>query len=193
MAPPSSNQMISINWNHLTESRLASYVPFQITMHVFYRNIPNTIIDEGDSISILFLNSWQGFGSLQLTPVTQNQLTFDRRVSKTLRILPLFRVTLGGKKVCVDVIVVNDTLNFNFLLRRDYVYVMRDFVSTLFQVICFPHNGDIVMMDQISFIEPHLMVNHPPSLKDPYMSAMSSPLQVNYVMNFPMHSTLHER
>jgi hypothetical protein len=31
-APPSSNQMISIDWNQLTEPRLPSYMPFQITM-----------------------------------------------------------------------------------------------------------------------------------------------------------------
>jgi hypothetical protein len=53
MAPPSSNQMISINWNHLTEPRLPSYVPFQITVQVCDRNIPNTVIDEGSSVSIL--------------------------------------------------------------------------------------------------------------------------------------------
>jgi hypothetical protein len=79
------------------------------------------------------------------------------------------------------------------LLGRDYVYVMRDFVSTLFRVICFPHNGNIVMIDQLSFIDPHLMVNHPPSLNGPYMPAMSAPPQVNYVMTCPMRSTPNER
>jgi hypothetical protein len=59
MAPPSSNQMISINWNHLKEFRLPSYMPFQITVQVCYRNIPNTVIDEGPLISILFANAWK--------------------------------------------------------------------------------------------------------------------------------------
>jgi hypothetical protein len=59
LEPPSSNQMISINWNHLTEPRLPSYVPFQITMQVCDRNIPNTIIDEGASVSILSMNAWK--------------------------------------------------------------------------------------------------------------------------------------
>jgi hypothetical protein len=57
-------------------------------MQVFYRNIPNTVIDEGASISILSVNDWQDFGSPQLAPVTQNLLTFDRRVSQPLGILP---------------------------------------------------------------------------------------------------------
>jgi hypothetical protein len=116
MAPPSSNQMISINWNHLTEPRLPSYVPFQITMQVCDRNIPNTIIDEGASVSILSMNAWKDFGSPQLAPVTQNLLTFDRRVSQPLGILPQFLVTLGGKMVYVDVMVVHDPLEFNLLL-----------------------------------------------------------------------------
>jgi hypothetical protein len=66
-------------------------------------------------------------------------------------------------------------------------------VSTLFPVICFPHNGKIVTIDQLSSIDPHLMVNHLPSLNGTYMPAMSSPPQVNYVTTCPMISTPHER
>jgi hypothetical protein len=70
MAPPLSNQMISINWNHLIEIGLPSYVPFQITMQVCDRNIHNAIIHEGASISILSMNAWKYFGSPQFAPVT---------------------------------------------------------------------------------------------------------------------------
>jgi hypothetical protein len=63
MAPPSSNHIISINWNHLREPRLPSYVPFQISMQVYDRNIPNIVIDKGASISILSANAWKYFGS----------------------------------------------------------------------------------------------------------------------------------
>jgi hypothetical protein len=88
---------------------------------------------------------------------------------------------------------VHDPLDFNLLLGRHYVYIMRDLVSTLFRMICFPHNGNIVTIDQLSFIDPHMMVNHLPCLNSPYTPAMSAPLQVNYVMTYPMHSTPHER
>jgi hypothetical protein len=63
MAPPSSNKMISIDWNHLTEPRLPSYVPFQITMQICDSSIPNTVIDKGVFVNILSMNSWQDFGS----------------------------------------------------------------------------------------------------------------------------------
>jgi hypothetical protein len=94
--------------------------------------------------------------------------------------------------VYFDVMVVHNPLDSNLLLGRDYVYVMRAFVSTLFQVMCFPHNGNILTIDQLSFIDPHMMVNHPPSLNGPYMPMMSSLPQVNYVMTCPMCSTSHE-
>ena len=116
MAPPSSNQMISINWNHLREPRLPSYVPFQITLHVCDKNIPNTVINEGASVSILSMNAWQAFGSSQLAPMNQNMLTFDRRVSQPLGILSQFPITLGGKTFYVDVMVIHDPLEFNLLL-----------------------------------------------------------------------------
>jgi hypothetical protein len=106
--------------------------------------------------------------------VTHNLLTFDRRVSQPLGILPYFLVTLGENTVYIDVMVVHDPLDFNLLLGKDYVYSMRYFVSTLFRVICFPHNGNIVTNYHLSFIDPHLMVNHPPSLNGPYMSMIYS-------------------
>jgi hypothetical protein len=62
------------------------------------------------------MNSWKYFGSLQLSPVTRNMLTFKRRVSQPLGILPYFLVNLGGKIVCGDVMVFHDPLDFNLLL-----------------------------------------------------------------------------
>jgi hypothetical protein len=70
---------------------------------------------------------------------------------------------------------------------------MRDFASTLFRVMCFPYNGNTVTINQLLFIYPHLMFNHPPSLNGMYMPAMSAPLQVNYVLTCPTRSTPHKR
>jgi hypothetical protein len=77
--------------------------------------------------------------------------------------------------VYIDLMVVNDPLEFNLLLMRDYVYAMRDLVSKLFRVMCFPHNGNIVTIDQFSFNIPHMMANHMTSLNGPYMPASSTP------------------
>ena len=77
--------------------------------------------------------------------------------------------------VYIDVMVVHDPLDFNLLLEEDYVYAMQDFVSTLFRVMCFPHNGNIVTIDHISFIFPHMMCN------DPFLITM------NNLINKPKH------
>ena len=81
--------------------------------------------------------------------------------------------------------VVQDPLDFALLLGRDYVYTMKDIVSTLFCVISFPHNGRIVTIDQLSFIDPDWIA----SLIGSYMQMVSPPPQVNYVALSPMAST----
>jgi hypothetical protein len=81
--------------------------------------------------------------------------------------------------------VVQDPLDFYLLLGRDYVYAMKAIVSTLFCVISFPHNGRIVTVDQLSFIDHHWIA----SLNGSYMQTVSPPLQVNYVALSPMAST----
>ena len=54
--------------------------------------------------------------------------------------------------------VVQGPLDFNLLLGHDYVYAMKFVVSTLFRVMYFPHDGNIVTVDQISFIKPDYRV-----------------------------------
>ena len=89
-----------------------------------------------------------------LALVTHNLLAFNIRTSQPLGTLPQFPVTLRGKNVFIDVMVVQDPLDFSLLLGRDYVYAMKAIVSTLFCVIYFPHDGRNVTFDQLSFIDP---------------------------------------
>jgi hypothetical protein len=81
--------------------------------------------------------------------------------------------------------VVRDPLDFSLLLGRDYVYAMKAIVSTLFHVISFPHEGRIVTIDQLSFIDPNWVT----SLSGSYMQIVSPPPHVNYVALSPMTST----
>jgi hypothetical protein len=131
-------------------------------------------------------------GCPYLVLVTQNLLAFNRRTSHPLGSLPQFPVTLGGKNVFIDVMVVQYPLEFNLLLRRDYVYAMKAIVSTLFSVIYFPHDGIIVTIDQLSFFFPNLTINSMTSLNGSYMQTVSPMPQVNYVVLSPMPSTADE-
>jgi hypothetical protein len=76
-------------------------------------------------------------------------------------------------------------LDFTLLLGQDYVYSMKDIVSTPFRVIYFPHDGRIVTINQLSFIGPDWIT----SLNGSYMTTVSPPLHVNYVALSPMTST----
>ena len=117
------------------------------------------IVDEGASVSILSLISWKDLGSPQLVPSTNQILAFNRRATTPLGILPHFPITLGGKTICIDVMVVQGPLDFNLLLGCDYVYAMKVVVSTFFRVMHFPRDGKIVTINQLSFVTPnHLII-----------------------------------
>jgi hypothetical protein len=61
---------------------------------------------------------------------------------------------LGGKTVCVEVEVVDASLDYNLLLGRSWTYAMQAVVGTIFRVLLFPHEGQIVSIDQLSFSRP---------------------------------------
>jgi hypothetical protein len=103
--------------------------------------------------------AWKALGYPQLVSVTHILFAFNRRTSHPLGILPWFPITLGGKTIFFDVMVVHDPLDFNLLLGRDYVYAMKAIVSTLFHVISFPCDGRMVTIDQLSFVVPELTIN----------------------------------
>jgi hypothetical protein len=114
--PPPSNEAILFDWGVLTGSRLPSHIPFQITVQVFGRDVPQTLIDEGASVSILSSIAWNALGCPHIVSVTQNLLYFSRRTNQPLGTLPQFPITLGGKNVFIDVMVVRGPLDFALLL-----------------------------------------------------------------------------
>jgi hypothetical protein len=184
-----SNEAILFDWGVLTGPCLPSHMPFKIIVKVCGRDVPHALIDEGSSVSILSSIAWKDLGYPQLVSVTQTLFSFNRRTSHPLGILPQFPVTLGGKTVFIDVMVVQDPLDFDLLLGRDYVYAMKAIVSTLFRVISFPHDGRMVTIDQLSFVGPDLTINPMTSLNGSYMQSVSPLPQVNYVVLSPMTST----
>ena len=96
-----------------------------------YKSILCTIVYEGDFVSILSSTAWKAIGSPLLVPANNQILAFNRIPIVHLGILPQFPITLEGKTVCIDVMVVQGPLDFNLILGRDYVYTMKDVVSKL--------------------------------------------------------------
>ena len=118
-------------------------------------------------------------------------MAFDGGACPSLGVLPKFPITLGGITVYIDVLVTQGALGFSLLLGRDYVCAMGAVVSSLFRVVCFPHDGRIVTIDQLSFISPPI---HPPQVSS---SPGSHPLaesvspQINYVATSPVPISSH--
>jgi hypothetical protein len=57
---------------------------------------------------------------------------------------------LGGNYVCVDVEVVYMPLDYNLLLGISCTYAMTVVILPVFWIICFPHEGRIVTIDQVA-------------------------------------------
>jgi len=131
--------------------------------------------------------------SPQLVSITHHFLDFNRISSEPLGILPQLPITLGGKTVCIDVMVVQGLLDFNLLLGLDCVFSMNVVVSILFRVIHFPHNGNIVTIDHLVFVSPYMTTDHSTTLNVTYMKVISLPPQFNYVVSCPMPSTINDK
>jgi hypothetical protein len=71
--------------------------------------------------------------------------------------------------VCVEVEVVDAPLNYNLLLGRSWNYAMQDLVAIVFRVLLFPHEGQIVTIDQLSFsrLDPALGASMVPMIDNP--------------------------
>ena len=75
-------------------------------------------------------------------------------------------------------------------MGRDYAYAMGALFSSLFCVICFPHEGQIVTINKISLFGPDVTSSLLSSLPGPYLPMISSPPQVNYVATCSMSTSI---
>ena len=78
--------------------------------------------------------------------------------------------------------VVQGPLDFNLLLGRDYVYALKDVVSTLFRVMHFPRDGNIVTIDQLSFVthDHRITPSNQTTLNVPHILVIPSLLLVSF-------------
>ena len=108
---------------------------------------------------------------------TDQILSFNRRPITHSGIPPHLPIRLGGKTICIDVMVVQGPLYLNLLLGCDYVYAMKAIVSTAFILMHFPYDGKIVTIDHISFVTPdhHITPSNHTSLNVPHVLVVPSP------------------
>ena len=80
---------------------------------------------------------WQKLGSPILQPSTTTLWAYDNHPT-----------------VLIDIEVVNNQLDYNLLLGRSYMYTMRAVASTIFHLMMFPHEGNIMTVDQLTYHDP---------------------------------------
>ena len=129
------------------QPRLPYYVSLFIHVECLNNTIKCTVIDEGIAASVMSLSCWKDIGSLELSQSATMLTTFDGRSFQPHGILPSLKVQLGGKTIAIEVEVVDAPLDYNLLLGRNWMYSTQSIASSLFQVVCFPFNGKIVMID----------------------------------------------
>ena len=104
-------------------------------------------MDKGASTYVMSSSCWKAIDSLALTSSPNSLDAFDGRESKPLGVLVSLPITLQGKIVNVEVEVVDAKLNYNLLLGHSWTHAMLCIPSTHFQILKFPHEGKIIIVD----------------------------------------------
>ena len=115
------------------------------------KTIGRAIVNEGVSTCVMSLSCWKSLGSPKLVPSNTLITNFNRRSFHPHGILPNFEIKLAGKVVSVEVEVIDAPLDYNLLLGRSWTYAMYAIASAVFQVVVFPHEGNLVTVEQLNF------------------------------------------
>ena len=97
---------------------------------------------------------WKQLGSPELAPSMITLQAWDGHASQPIGLLRNCLITLMGKTVCIDIEVIDAPLYYNILLGRIYTYAMSVFPYVVHHKMSFPHNGNIVTIDQLTYYEP---------------------------------------
>ena len=115
------------------------------------KTIERAVVDEGASTCVMSLSCWKALGSPEMVPSNTLLTSFDGRSIRPHGIQPSFEIKLAGKAVSVEVEVIDAPLDYNLLLGRSWTYAMSAIASVIFRVVVFPHEGKLVIVDQLNF------------------------------------------
>jgi hypothetical protein len=147
--PTNTNLIIFDLEDHIP--RLPPQLAFQIQVIFFDKKICRIVIDEGTLTCVMFVTCWKAIGSPPLTKSHNMLKAFNGSGFKPYDVLPSLPITLEGKTVNVEVEVFDVPLDYNLLLGRSWIDSMHVVVSTIFSVVHFPHQGKVIMVDQLAF------------------------------------------
>lgn len=99
--------------------------------------------------------------------------------------LSWLRICVGGKVINIKVEIVDANLDYNLLLGRNWIYEMDAIVSPLFCILCFPHQGRIVKVDQLDY-----SLGDPRATLDSVVPLVDNPRQPIKNLSVGMYSSL---
>jgi hypothetical protein len=134
------------------------------------------VIDEGASTWVMYMSCWKSLASPNIYTFATLLKELYRHMFQSHGIITTSPIDLGGKTIYVVVEVIDAPIEYNLLLGRTWFYEMNAFVSSVFNILCFPHQGKIVSIDQLMFCTPYLGSNvrsNVPFVGDTQQSHMS--------------------
>jgi hypothetical protein len=147
--------------------RLPPQLAFKIQVIISDKNICRMVIDEGASTCVMSISCWKAISSPPLTESHNTLKAFNGSGFKPYGVLPSLPITLEGKTVQFEVQVFDAPLDYNLLLGHSWIDSMRAVVSTLFHVVCFPHQGKVVIIDQFAFFHSDAHTGNVPFIANP--------------------------
>jgi len=127
---------------------------FQVQVVSKSRPIHHTFIDKGALTCIIPTTCWLALGYPTLYALSNSLKAFDGHTFLLKGYLASYPINLSGKRINVDIEVIDRHFDYNLLLGRSWSYVMATIVSLVLQFILFPLDGKIVTVDQLSFYTP---------------------------------------
>jgi hypothetical protein len=109
------------------------------------------VVYEGPTKCVMSLIYWKSLNSLTLYNSSDMLTSFDGHSFCPHSIFPAFLVQLGRKTIEVEFEVVDAPLDYNMLLGHNWNYAMVFVVSSVYYTPCFPHEGNIMTINQLSF------------------------------------------
>ena len=146
---PSDSNLMTFDLNN-GEPKIPLTIAFHIPISIQNLIVHQCIIDKWESTWVMSMLVWHKLRSPLLHLSTTTLRAYDGHSTKAQGILPHIPISLASKMVLINIEVVNAQLDYNLLLGRSYVYAMRSMVSIVFRLMMFPHDRNIVMVDQLS-------------------------------------------
>ena len=133
---------------------MSSTVSSQVFVSIWNLVVHQCIIDQGGSTYVMLTFLQQKLRSPTLKISTCSLLSYDGHSTKAQGIILNVPISLVDEIVFIDIKVIKSQLDYNLFLRCSHMYSMRTMASTVFRLLMFPHDGNIVTVDQLTYYDP---------------------------------------